>query len=351
MIKSSDRSNLVFGIVFFFIIYLLWLMAKPMIGSLLFGAILAGVFYPLKNRIAQKFNLGKIASSSVVTLLMVLLVLVPIIFITISISKEAIGLYQKIVAGLSQAEVNDFLFGDGFVPRTITQISELLSIDIDLALIKQKLLVLLKELSGGLLTKVNSIVGNIAGFIFDLIVMLIVSFGLLVEGDYLKKYMFELSPLPSDQEELLLSTFNQMNYVTLVCNGVGGVIQGVLAGIAFWIVGIDSVVLWTVLMIFLAFIPLVGISIVTVPASIYLMLTGNVVSGVILLIFTSTLALLVENWFKPKFIGDRIQIDSTFVLLSIIGGMGAFGMGGIFYGPIICILFLTIVELYHSNYS
>lgn len=142
-----------------------------------------------------------------------------------------------------------------------------------------------------------------------------------------------------------------MNYVTLVCNGVGGIIQGVFVGIVFWFVGIDSVVLWTVLMILLAFIPLVGISIVTVLASIYLMLMGSVTSGIILFVFTLILALLVENWFKPKFIGDRIQINSTFVLLLIIGGMGVFGMGGIFYGPIICILFLTNVELYHSNYS
>ena len=181
--------------------------------------------------------------------------------------------------------------------------------------------------------------------------MMIVIYGLLIKGDVLKKYVFELSPLPEEQEQTILTKFNQMNYVTLVCNGIGGVIQGVLGGIALYFAGIGSVILWTVLMIILAFIPLVGISIVTLPASLYLMLTGSVSSGVILLLFTTAVGLVVENWFKPKFIGERIQIDSTFVLLAIIGGMAVFGMAGIFYGPIIGILFLTHVELYHEHYK
>lgn len=198
MFKSSDRFYLVFGIVFIFIIYLLWLMAKPMIGSLLFGAILVGVFYPLKNKIEERFQVGKLASSSIVTVIMILLVLLPIVFVIISMSKEVIGIYQKILAGLSQTEVNNFLFGDGFVATTIKEVSDLFLIEIDLSMIKQKILFGLRELLGTLLTRVNSIVGNIVGFIFDLVVMLIVSFGLFVEGDYFKKYMFELSPLPSE---------------------------------------------------------------------------------------------------------------------------------------------------------
>tara|TARA_R110002072_G_scaffold534_2_gene3594 strand:+ start:129255 stop:130322 length:1068 start_codon:yes stop_codon:yes gene_type:complete len=351
MTEQFNRKTVFFAVFFAAITYLVWLMARPMIGPIIFGAIMAGIFYPLKNKIETKYKVGKVTSSSLVTTIIVLGVLLPTIFVSISVSKEAIGLYQKIVSGLSQKEVHDFLFGKGFIAQMITEVSELLSIDIDLGLIKEKLLAGIKGISGTLLLGINGIVGNVAGFLFDLTIMLIVSFGLLIEGEYLKKYIFELSPLPSNQEELILSTFNQMNYVTLVCNGVGGVIQGILAGLAFLVVGIDSVVLWTVIMIFLAFIPLVGISIVTIPASLYLILTGSIGAGIFLLVFTSLVAVIVENWFKPKFIGDRIKINSTFVLLTIIGGMSAFGMGGIFYGPIIGILFLTIVELYHSDYG
>jgi predicted PurR-regulated permease PerM len=61
-------------------------------------------------------------------------------------------------------------------------------------------------------------------------------------------------------------------------------------------------------------------------------------------------ALIIENWFKPWFIGQRIKINSLFVLFCIIGGISYFGIPGIFYGPIIGIVFLTLVDLYHAHY-
>ena len=351
MNTQSKRTPLFFGLVFLFILYLLWLMAKPMLGPMIFGCILAGVFFPLNIWIKEKWRFGRRRAATLTTLFIVLVVLLPLTYLAFGISKEAVGLYQTIVSGLDQKEVNDFLFGEGLAATTIKKFSSYLDIQLDLELVKAKLLATLKGASGTLLASINHLIGDLVNFIFDLIIMLVVIFGLLVEGDKLKVYIFELSPLPSEQEEIILQKFNQMNYVSLVCNGIGGLIQGVLGGIALWIGGINSVLLWTVVMIFLAFIPLVGISLVTIPAGIYLALTGHVVGGIILIVYTLIVGLLVENWFKPKFIGERIAINSMFILLCIVGGMAAFGMGGIFYGPIIGILFLTFVEMYHDSYK
>ena len=148
-----------------------------------------------------------------------------------------------------------------------------------------------------------------------------------------------------------MEKFNQMNFVTLVCNGLGGLIQGILAGIGFWFAGIKLIVLWTTIMIILAFIPLLGISIIYIPACIYLAVTGKTITSIALFIYCTLVALVTENWFKPLFIGKRIEISPLLVLFTIIGGMSVFGVGGIFYGPVIAILFLTMVELYHSFYS
>lgn len=352
MSKSNfNITYIFFGLVFILISYLVWLMAKQMIGPIIFGCVLAGVFNPLKNLITKKWNTSTNMAAVITSAIIVLLVLVPLVFLSIALSKEALTLYQSIMNGLKHAEVNDFLFGEGPVAQLLKSFSAITGVDIEIEAIKAAIFNGLKGISGTVISSINAIVGNIITFTFDLAIMMIVVFGIFVEGAKLKHYVFELSPLPEDQEQKILEKFNQMNYVTLVCNGVGGIIQGVLAGIALWIAGIDSIVLWTVLMIFLAFVPLVGISIVTIPASIYLIITGNTFSGVALFVFTTLVGLVVENWFKPRFIGDRIQINSTFVLLSIIGGMGVFGMGGIFYGPIIGILFLTIVEIYHDQYN
>jgi len=142
-----------------------------------------------------------------------------------------------------------------------------------------------------------------------------------------------------------------MNYITLVFNGICGIIQGVLAAVGFWIVGIQSLLLWTVLMILLAFIPLLGISLIYIPACIYLLIMGKYFYAAFLFIYCTLVALLTENWFKPAFMGKHVEMNSLLVFFSIIGGMSVFGMAGIFYGPLVISLFLTMAKLYKRKYQ
>ena len=181
--------------------------------------------------------------------------------------------------------------------------------------------------------------------------MMLMVYTFLVDGPEIKRFMLDLSHMPDDEEELVFEKFNQMNFVTLIGNGIGGLIQGVLAGIGFWFAGIESIMLWTTSMVFLAFIPLVGISIIYVPACLYLLIIGKIWGSVILFVYCTVISLIIENWFKPKFVGNRVKINSTLVFVSIIGGMSVFGIPGIFYGPLIASIFLTFVNLYHKRYN
>ena len=208
-----------------------------------------------------------------------------------------------------------------------------------------------KTTSTYLLDTVNSWVANLLSFMLQFVVMMVVIFGILSEGKKVKAFVLDISPLPRDEEELVFEKFNQMNFVTLVGNGIGGLIQGGLAGIAFWFAGIESVFLWTTSMVVLAFIPMVGMSVIYVPASIYLWFAGKTVGATVVLIFCSLVALVVEQWFKPKFVGKRVSIHSVLVFLAILGGMTVFGFLGIFYGPLIMSIFLTFVDLYKKRYS
>ncbi|EQC52080.1 PF01594 domain protein [Bacteriovorax sp. DB6_IX] len=186
--------------------------------------------------------------------------------------------------------------------------------------------------------------------IFQFFIMIVVTYSFFLKGDDLKEMLFKISPLPATDEQNILDKFNQMNFVTMVGNGVGGLIQGSFAGLVFWMAGLSSVFLWTTVMIILAFIPLVGISLITIPATIYLFVTGKTLTAIALIVSTNVVALIVENWFKPKFIGKSVQVDGILVFIYIIAGMSLFGMAGIFYGPLICIIFMTTIEIYLKNY-
>lgn len=344
-------SNLYFAVILIFLIYLMWVMMQPFLNVIIFASIIAGGVYPWFGKLLEKTRLSRPLGASVMCGLIILVIFVPMIWLLMQLSREAVNLYQHLTALVNNESVNQFLFGAGYFAESLRSVGKLFEIDVSLQAFRAAVVPYIKGFSVFALGAINGIVGDILTFLFNFSIMILVVYAFLAEGSELKTYLFRLSPLPDDQEELILQKFNQMNFVTLVCNGIGGLIQGVLAGLGFWIAGVELVVLWTTVMAILGFIPLLGISVVYFPVCIYLWLTGQTFASVVLFIYCSLVAFLTENWFKPIFIGNRIQINSLLVLFTIIGGMTVFGIGGVFYGPLIAILFLTTVDLYHTYYA
>ena len=141
-----------------------------------------------------------------------------------------------------------------------------------------------------------------------------------------------------------------MSGAILLGNGLGGLIQGTLGGFVFWIFGLKSPFLWGVVMSLLAFLPIVGIRAVFIPAAIYLFLTGRITAGIFFLVFYLLLSCGIEYFFKPKLVGKRVQMHTLLVFLSIIGGLKLFGILGIIYGPLVVTAFLTLTDIYESSY-
>jgi len=321
---------------------------SPFFHSIALGAIFAGAYYPLYLNLLKKMSHVK-ATWITITIMIFSLVL-PSIYMVIQISREALDLYYNIQNSLSHIGIKDFFFGNGPAALAISKFIKLTGLSLTLDDLYLMALDKAKGLSGQLIGVVNSWVSNTFHFIMQFIIMVICSFGFINYAKELKKFVFELSPLPDDQEQTLLNNFNQMNFATLVGNGLGGLIQGVVGGIALWMIGTPSVFLWTVVMIILAFIPLVGISVVTIPVAIITFLEGNQWQAIVFTIVTSLTAVYVENVLKPKFIGNRVKINSLLLLLYILSGMASLGFMGIFYGPLIGTMFLSLARLFKTWY-
>ena len=327
------------------------MMMKPFLGAIIFAAIISGSIYPAYIRLLAKTQITRRFAAVIMCALVVIVIFIPMTYLSFALSKEAVTLYQDLTVDLSNQSIRNFFIDNRYIAGVMKKLSSLLGTEVNFDRFINEIVNQIKTFARILIVTLNQIFENIVSFLFNFMIMILVIYALLAEGIPLKTFLLKLSPLPNDQEELIIDKFNQMNFVTLICNGIGGLIQGILAGIGFWIAGIQLVFLWTSIMIILAFIPLLGISMVYIPVCIYLLSTGKIAAGIALFIYCSVVAFVTENWFKPIFIGNRIQINSLFVLFTIIGGMTVFGFGGIFYGPIIAILFLTMVDLYHKFYS
>ena len=348
--NDSKHSIVAFFVGYIVLFYLIGLMLWPFLSSIIFAGILAGSFSPLMTSLNNRIEHPRIAAS-IVCLIIITALFLPSIFIIVKLSEEALNLYESVVVYLSNKDL-EVLFADNkFLPDFVARLFELMNLEFNFATIKGIVLETSKDASSAIFDILNSWISNIFSFFLHFIIMLIVIYTLLVDGNKIKSFVLALSPLPDDEEELVIERFNQINYVTLVGNGIGALIQGVLAGIGFWVAGIQSLTLWTTLMIVLAFIPLVGISVVYIPVCLYLLFVGNTITSIVLFIYCTVISLTVENWFKPRFVGNRAEINSTAIFLSIVGGLAVFGIPGIFYGPLIISIFLTFVDLYHKRYT
>ena len=174
---------------------------------------------------------------------------------------------------------------------------------------------------------------------------------LLVDGGRLVSFIVDLSPLPNNQDQILLKKFKDMAGAILIGNGFGGLIQGVAGGAVFSFFGLPSPFLWGVIMGLLAFLPIIGIGIVFIPAAIYLFLKGRIGASIFFIVFYVVLSGGVEYFFKPKLVGQRVKMHTLLVFLAIIGGLKLFGILGIIYGPLVITAFLTLTDIYRSNYQ
>ncbi len=350
MQENPNHANAVFLFGYIVLIGLIFWMAWPFLTSIIFALILAGVFHPLKTFLEHKTN-SPILASAGICLLIVVSVFVPLVFLVFKLSQESYALYQYLLADLTEERLQELIFQSEYGKTIISKVFDLTGIQINLTYLKELIIDAAKVGSSYLLETLNAWIANIFIFLLHFFIMLVVIFAVLANDDNIKRFLLDFSPLPDEEEEMMIEKFNQMNYVTLVGNGLGGIIQGVLAGVAFFFVGIDSYMLWSTVMIILAFIPLLGISLVYIPACLYLLAIGEIWGSVIIFFYCTAISLIVENWFKPRFVGKRVKIDSTLVFLSIVGGMSVFGIAGIFYGPLIVSVFLTFVSLYHKKYT
>ena len=360
-----------FGLLFVGLVFLLVVMAWPFKTPIIFALIVGGAFYPVMDYLATRRRWNRTLAASVVCLLILLVVLLPTIFIAARLVSEVNYVIETVKTEFTVQQsdgidaqgnpitreeftvdsLRTYMFGDTPVADFGREVFEVLGEEYTPENVRDQIVSRAQSISEPAMDALNSILKNTLNFLFQFFMMLLVIFAVLQQGPRLKEFLLALSPLPREDEQLLIDRFNQMNFVTMVCNGLGGVIQGCLAGIGFFAAGFRSSLLWTVVMIVLAFVPLVGISFVYVPACIYLIIKGEYLACGLLFAWCTLVALWTENWFKPRFMGNRVSINSMLVFLSIIGGMSVFGVAGIFYGPLIVIIFLTFVELYHEKYA
>lgn len=334
--------------VFLLVTLLLGCVLWPFWQLLILAFLLAGIFRPLYIWLCKWVSPWM--ASSLTCVLIGLIVFVPLIFCISAISSEALNLFNwsrdsNLLIKLQQTlQDNTYAgraqevlagFGINFGPSDVTSLISDLS----------------KTAGLYIYDKASGWAANIMHFVIQFCILLMVIWFLMIEIDRLIDFMTRLSPLPPEQDSLLMRKFMELTGVILIGNGVSGVFQGVLAGAFFTMLGLNSPVLWGSVMAVLAFLPIFGIGAVLVPTSAFLFFNGHSGQALLTLIFYAMLSFSVEYLLKPKFVGSHVKMHTLLVLLAILGGMSLFGILGIIYGPLIVTAFMTLSEIYLKEYK
>lgn len=320
---------------------------QNLLRPIFWAAVLATIFYPMyqwcEDRLGGRANLASVST----IVLIVLIVIIPLLLTGLAVGTEATALYDRLTTGEidPQSVVQ-------WVERNLPTLTEMLA---EYGLTSDELRTRLSSaavsssryLATEALTMGQSAI-RIGGLTF---LMLYLLFFFFRDGTQLLDTIVGAAPIGDVRERRLLSKFGEVARATLKGTLVIGIVQGGLGGILFWLLGINGAVLWGVVMGILSLLPAVGAALVWIPAAGILIFTGELLRGVLLLIFGTVIIGLADNILRPLLVGRDTQMPDYLILVATLGGITVFGLSGVVIGPIIASLFLAVWDMFVEEYE
>jgi predicted PurR-regulated permease PerM len=312
------------------------------------GIIISSLTYPIYRFILKILKNRAIFASMITCILVIIVVLVPIFFITFIIAQQAAETYQTITLKLQSGKFDSYLNPEnwGFLKEFLQKYAPF--VDVEEINIKQEIISLLRTISSFLVNSTAQILTNIGSFISSFFIMIFVLFFFYKDGERFLKTLTHLSPLPTSYETRIYEKFKEISQSIFIGVFFTMIIQGILGGLGFAIVGVVPF-LWGILMALTSVIPIVGTALIWVPAGIVLIITGSPGAGVFLMIWSLLLSILVDNVIKPLLIKGKSNMHPLIVFFSILGGIQVFGFFGILLGPLMIGMLLLLIEMYEQK--
>jgi predicted PurR-regulated permease PerM len=204
----------------------------------------------------------------------------------------------------------------------------------------------LRNLSQRLLGASFSLMGNIVTGIIKAFFVVFTMYYLFRDGDKIVNKLPDALPLSRDHSETIILRTQQVVSASVYGVVTIAALQGFLGGLAFWILGIPSPILWAVLMAFVCMIPVAGSFLVWLPLSIYLMLNGNWTRALLLIIWGALVISTIDNFLRPKLVGNQTRLHELFIFFSVLGGISVFGLLGIVLGPVVLAITLGLLQTF-----
>lgn len=321
------------------LIYLVFRIFMPFLAPLIWAAVLVVIFYGWYKRVRARTGpaLGALICTIGVTIILIL----PVLLVTLAFVHQGVQLahsVQKAFADGHMQWANRWwaTMEDWFADQSGGDLNAFMQGYAEKA-------------AAFFASKLGVILGHIVSFFFGLAVMMIAMYYLFKEGESALARLRQTLPFEDEHSDRMIAETHELIIASVLSSLVTAVLHGVVGGVMFVIFGIHSPVVWAVMMGFLSLLPVVGSSIIWLPAAIWLMIQGHVVQGVILIAVCSAVIAIIENILRPWLISGRAEISGLLIFISILGGIALFGPLGIILGPVIVAAAQSVLDITHDT--
>lgn len=339
MTDASASRRLLLALLLVLLGVFCLLIVRPFITSILWAAILAYASWPLLLRLRRILRGLNTLAALLMTLILGCAVVLPVLWILVLVQRELIGAYDFLTQYLSQGShpLPGFL-------RSIPWVGQKMQDSLDRYAADPT--VLARELSAWMLgwaSELGTLLGGVGRNVIRLTLTLLTLFFFFKDGDTIVRQSHQvIKGFFDDRLDSYIVTAGKMTRAVVYGLLITAITQGLIAGIGYWIVGLSAPVLLGALTGILSIVPLIGTAIVWVPTALWLLSTGLVLKGIILLVWGALLVHPADNVLRPILISSATRVPFLLVMFGALGGLEAFGLVGLFIGPVLLAIAMAI---------
>ena len=342
--------------VFFFvlllvILYLAYLIFSPFLQAVAWAVILAIIVYPVYEWLLMVLKGRATLAALILTVLIIFLIVFPAMRVSVFLSQETVELAKTMRSSVGSAQFEAWK-AKPWVQRLIDSwesvSAELKFFEIDL---RQSAAQGAQVASGFLASQIKAVAQNVFLFAINFIIALFTLFFMLRDGKALSDKLRSLLPMDQVHKDHLFQ--NIVNALFAVVHGalITATIQGLLAGLGYWLLGVPFAIVLAATTAFTALFPIGGSFLVWFPTSLYLgFVQGPLWRGIALFLWGALIVGSIDNFLKPLLIGNRLRLPILILFFSILGGLKLFGIIGLILGPMIVTLLIALLDLYMKEY-
>ncbi|WP_306052286.1 AI-2E family transporter [Natronococcus wangiae] len=304
------------------------LILAPLLQYVLAAGLLAFVLYPAHERLESR--LGPRPSALALTGVAILAAVVPVLYLSIVVLQTAFSFLNDFDEMAVVESGRELALEFGADPEAVATAEAQLVSGLE-GFLGNAVDVALAELIGLLNASIRMSLG--------LLVLVFLLYYLLVDGRMFVTWLADVAPLEDGVRDELFDEVEVVTWAVIKSHVLVAVVEGLLGGLGFYLLGVPNVAFWTVIMIVVSFLPAIGVWLVWGPAVGYLAMTADPLAAVALLLYGLAVLSVVDNYLRAIFVDRNSGLHPAVVLVGVIGGIYLLGIMGLFLGPVLLAVF------------